>query len=296
MKMSGTYCWKKIKRGEYPAAEEFLIDRESECVAACSRFMHFKANKGHVWALKDETGRIKALLLHHRRSLFPILNSGTDGKANSKAAGKAAIPLPRFLNSFLGKVPIHAVQGLLEDTDILTKAMENLGYFAAEHLDYDLMALDTQPISSCYRYGPPGLLLRPPIPADTDELFHLQAAYEREEVLPGGAEFNPAACRANLEHLLKQEQMLVACLGNRIVGKINTSASSYTRRQIGGVYVHPDCRSMGIAIRMTAVFLKGIIDEGRGVTLFVKKRNTIARSVYKRVGLTAQGNYRISYF
>jgi predicted GNAT family acetyltransferase len=124
----------------------------------------------------------------------------------------------------------------------------------------------------------------------------LQAAYEQEEVLPGGAEFNPAVCRANLEHLLKHEQMLVACLGGHIGGKINTSASSFTRRQIGCVYVHPDCRGNGIAVRMTAVFLKSIIDEGCGITLFVKKRNAAARAVYQRVGLTVQGSYRISYY
>jgi RimJ/RimL family protein N-acetyltransferase len=285
MKADRSCRWKKIKKNEYPAAKEFLIDREDECVAACARFLHMQSNKGHVWALRDESGYIEALLLHHRRSLFPILNGG---------AGD--IPLPRFLSSFLGKVPIHAVQGLKMDAEILTTAMENLGYVPAEHLDYDLMALDSQPLAACYRSGPPELLLRPPVPADIDELFPLQAAYEQEEVLPSGAEFNPASCRANLEHLLKHEQVLIACLGNRIVGKVNTSASSFTRRQVGGVYVHPDYRGMGIAIRMVAVFSRGIIDEGYGITLFVKKRNAAARAVYKRVGLTVQGSYRISYY
>jgi ribosomal protein S18 acetylase RimI-like enzyme len=286
MKEEHTRRWKKVRRNEYAAAAEYLIDREDGCVAACARFLHMRKHKdrGHVWALKDEAGYIDAFLLHHRRALFPILN------------GRTGIPLPRFLRRFLGNVPIHAVQGIRADAEILTKAMENLGYFAAEHLDYDLMALDSRPPDSCYRYGPPELLLRPPGPADADELFRLQAAYEQEEVLPGGAEFDAAVCRANLNHLLKHERMLVACLGSRVVAKINTSASSFTRRQIGGVYVRPDCRGMGIAVRMAAVFFRDIIDEGRGITLFVKKRNAAARAVYRRAGLTVEGNYRISYY
>jgi ribosomal protein S18 acetylase RimI-like enzyme len=286
MKTGRILRWKKIKRNEYAAAAEYLIDRENECVAACARFLHIREHKdrGHVWALKDESGYIDAFLLHHRRALFPILN------------GRTGIPLPRFLNRFLGKVPIHAVQGLKADAEILTKAMENLGYFAAEHLDYDLMALDSRPPDSCRRYGPPELQLRPPGAADIDELLRLQAAYEQEEVLPGGAEFNAAACRANLNHLLKHERMLVACLGSHIVAKINTSAASFTRRQIGGVYVRPDCRGMGIAVRMAAAFFRDIIDEGYGITLFVKKRNAAARAVYRRTGLTVQGSYRISYY
>jgi predicted GNAT family acetyltransferase len=90
--------------------------------------------------------------------------------------------------------------------------------------------------------------------------------------------------------------MLLASLGGQIVGKINTSGLSFTRFQIGGVYVRPDCRSLGIAVRMASVFLKGLVDEGRGVTLFVKKRNAAARAVYRRIGFSVQGNYRISYF
>jgi GNAT superfamily N-acetyltransferase len=286
MKEERSRRWEKLGRNEYAAATEYLIRREDECVAACARFLRMRDYKdqGSVWALKDEAGHIDAFLLFHRRALFPILN------------GRTGIPFPGFLKRFSGKVPIHAVQGLRADAEILIKAMENLGYFAAEHLDYDLMALDSRPPDSCCRYGPPELLLRPPGPDDTEELFRLQAAYEREEVLPGGAEFDAAVCRANLDILLKHERVLLACLGSHIVGKINTSASSFTRCQIGGVYVRPDCRGMGIAVRMAAVFFRDIIDEGRGITLFVKKRNAAARAVYRRTGLTVRGNYRISYY
>jgi GNAT superfamily N-acetyltransferase len=276
--------WKKLRSKNYWEARDFLEGREGRCVSACARFLHMKGSRDHVWALRDDNESIKALLLHSRRSLYPIFNGNKD------------IPLPKFLNNFLLKVPIHAVQGLKPETEILEAAMESKGYHSAERIDYDLMALEDPPVSSCFRSGPVDLQLRPPIARDIDELFTLQAAYEQEEVLPKGAVFNAAASRANLERLLKTEQMLLACLDGRIVAKINTSAASFTRYQIGGVYVKPDCRGRGIAVRMAAVFLKGLINEGRGVTLFVKKENAAARAVYRHTGFTVRGDYRICYY
>jgi predicted GNAT family acetyltransferase len=129
-----------------------------------------------------------------------------------------------------------------------------------------------------------------------DELFILQSGYEKEEVLPAGADFNPAVCRWNLERILAEERVLAAELDGRLVGKINTSAGSFTRNLIGGVYVHPDFRSRGIAQRMTAEFTGTLIAEGRGISLFVKKRNLSAKTVYRRLGFTAVGDYRISYY
>lgn len=237
-----------------------------------------------MWALKDAEGGITGLILHSRRSLFPVFGSSRN------------IPVPRFLKRFLGKTPVHAVQGLEDDVDLLEAAMESRGYFAAERIGYDLMCLDSRPDPGCYRRGPAGLLIRPPVNSDWEELYRLQAAYEQEEVLPKNAVFNPAACRTNLERLLRSEQMLLAVLNGQIVGKINTSAISFTRCQIGGVYVRPDYRGLGIAVRMTAVFLDSLIDEGRGITLFVKKRNASACAVYRRIGFVVEGSYRISYY
>jgi predicted GNAT family acetyltransferase len=83
---------------------------------------------------------------------------------------------------------------------------------------------------------------------------------------------------------------------NRIVGKINTNAASFTRLQVGGVYVLPEYRGLGIGRRMTAAFTGELIQQGRGLTLFVKKNNPAARSIYDRAGFTAAADYRISYY
>ncbi|MDR2110331.1 MAG: GNAT family N-acetyltransferase, partial [Spirochaetaceae bacterium] len=201
--------WRKIRKSEYAGAEEFLRAGEAYCVAACARFLH-KGSHDHLWYTPDPAGIPAAMILQSRRSLFPILR------------GIAGIPLPRFLNRLFGKVSIHAVQGLREDAAILEEILRGLGYTAADKIDYDLMALDGPPEPPVP--GPPGLIVRPPAPGVREALFPLQAAYEQEEVLPRGVLFNPVSCRLSLDHIINREQILIACLEGRIVGKINTNA------------------------------------------------------------------------
>jgi ribosomal protein S18 acetylase RimI-like enzyme len=275
--------WRKVQKNERQKAEAFLRERERFCVTACTRFLGAKTSHGHVWYLSEEA-EISALLLNFNRTLFPVF-----GKMSRVSS-------PKFLNRFLGKVPIHAIQGLQKDAELLETLMKEQGYFAAEWIDYDLMCLDTCPLPETFGTGPAGLILRPPVPRDMESLFVLQSAYEQEEVLPANSVFNPAVCRLNLEHILSRERVLVAELNGQTVGKINTSAESFTRYQIGGVYVHPAYRGLGIGTKMTAVFAHRLLSLGKGLTLFVKKRNTAAKSIYLKTGFTVLADYRITYY
>ncbi|MFP3091109.1 GNAT family N-acetyltransferase [Treponema sp. TIM-1] len=262
----------------------FLRAREIHCVTACAKFISRDGSRDHVWALREEDGTISALILHSGRTLFPVFDRPTH------------IPVPYFMSRFLRKVPIHAIQGCGNDTHMLEYALTGLGYTCVDRIDYDLMTLDRQPNSEALKAGPAGLILRKPEASDQDALYLLQAAYEKEEVLPRGAIFNPAACRRSVERIIADEYILAAELEGRIVGKINTNALSFSRYQIGGVYVHPHYRGRGIAVSMGAAFARFLIAEGWGLSLFVKKRNPAARAVYGRIGFAVASDYRISYY
>jgi predicted GNAT family acetyltransferase len=206
------------------------------------------------------------------------------------------VPPPRFLRGILGgRASLYSLQGRKDDALVMERALEGMGLYAAEKKDYDIMCIDRPPVS-CHSTAPVNLVIRKPVPQDLDALAELHAAYEKEEVLPSGAEFRPAASRLNIERIFAQEQMLVAELGGCLIGKINTNAVGFTRYQIGGVYVHPDYRGMGIAGRMTSEFVVSLAAQGRGVSLFVKKSNIAARRVYLRIGFEITGDYRIDYF
>jgi len=275
--------WYKIRKDERYKAEAFLREREKYCVSASWRFLSMKEGRDHIWYMPLAGGGISALLIHNRQALFPVFGKNPQ------------IPAPRFLNRFLCKVYIHAIQGLHEDAERLETLMEDQGYYAAERIEYELMDLDSK-VNPVTCPGPSGLILRPPLPKDEDHLWALQAAYEKEEVLPANANLDPAVVRLNIQNILKKEKVLVAELDGQIVGKINTSAESFTRYQIGGVYVRPDCRNLGIGSKMTAVFAEGLLAQGKGISLFVKKRNAAACKVYRKIGFNITADYRITYY
>ena len=271
-------------------AKAFLLKREKFCVAACARFIRINENHGRVWCLEPNSGssgELSALLLYSNRGLFPVFGENI------------TIPAPDLLNRFPGRVKIHAVQGLRRDTDLLEALMEKQGYFPAEKFDYHLMSLDSGTnLDPCViaKNSPDGLVMRKPLPEDEDQLFALQAAYEKEEVLPEKSGFDAAHCRLNLKRIISSEHVLVAELGGKVVGKINTSAASFRRYQIGGVYVLPGYRGHGIGLNMTVRFTEFLLADGKGLTLFVKKRNAAAVKIYRKAGFNVLADYRISYY
>ncbi|MDR1098976.1 MAG: GNAT family N-acetyltransferase [Treponema sp.] len=276
--------WRKMKRGDTADTEFFLRRREAWCVGACGRFLKPGSGKKQVWLLRERSGLLSALLLYSRRTLLPVFN------------GQSALPLFRFFRRHFCTLPIYAIQGLREEVRLLEDSMAEMGLYPVDAIDYELMALDTGLPEESFRAGPRNLIFRRPGLMDMTALFELQRAYEKEETIPQGSVFNPAACRLNLQRILAEEQILTAEINGRLAGKINTSARSFTRCQIGGVYVHPDYRGLGIARRMTAEFLQPLIAGGWGISLFVKKKNAAARSVYRSLGFRFLADYRISYY
>jgi ribosomal protein S18 acetylase RimI-like enzyme len=273
--------WRKIKKSQIAGAEELLRANERWCMNACGKFLK---GGSPVWVLGGKKGVPSALVIQARQTLLPVL------------CDQETVPPPRFLRSiFGGKVSLHSLQGRKDDALVMEKALEKMGLYALEKKDYDIMCLDHPPIS-CRSSAPLNLIIRKPVPEDMNALAVLHAAYEREEVLPAASEFRPAASRMNIERIFAEEQMLVAELGGSLIGKINTNAVTFTRYQIGGVYVHPDYRGLGIAGRMTFEFVESLAARGKGISLFVNKSNTAARRVYQRIGFEITGDYRIDYF
>jgi predicted GNAT family acetyltransferase len=278
-------AWRKMKNrdSDIYAAEVLLRAMESKCVGACGRFLALNETKGSVWLLNEKNKNPSALLIYSRSTIIPVL------------CGKKEIPAPVFLKEFIKKSKIHSAQGQKEDVIVLEDKMKQMGAQASDIYDYDLMSLDRQPDQKAISSGPSNLILRVPRLIDLDAIAPLQAAYEREEVLPSGSDFSPAASRVNLANIVSKGQMLCAEIGGRIIGKININAVSFTRYQVGGVYVHPDFRGLGIARRMAYKFISSLVSEGKGVTLFVKKANTTARGLYSSLGFMYSGDYRIIY-
>jgi ribosomal protein S18 acetylase RimI-like enzyme len=276
--------WRKMKNREAAESEALLRDHEFWCVGASGRFLRRKNGEDKVWTLRDGAGSLSALVMQCGQTIMPVL------------CGLKDIPPPKFLSGFLAPVPVHSVQGLRNEAITFENALARMGRETAENIDYDLMYTNRSPNAACFASGPAGLVIRKAEFTDLEGLAVLQTGYEQEEVRPKGTETDPLVSRLNMSQILGREQVMTAELGGFLVGKINTSAVSFTRFQVGGVYVHPDFRSLGIGLRMTAVFIHSLIAQGKGVTLFVRKANPAARRIYQRLGFSFAGDYRISYY
>jgi len=281
--MTEPLSWRKMKKQQTAQTESLLQSHERWCMNACNRYINRNPQEDNVWLLRNKAGEIFALMVHIKQSLLPVL------------CGQKNIPPPRFLRGLFGIVPIHSLQGKKEDVLIMETALEKIGLHAAEKIDYDLMCIDRPP-ENFHTGSLAGLTIRKPQSGDMDALVALQAAYEQEEVIPSASEFNATVSRLNTERIFSKEQMLVAEMGGRLIGKINTNASTFSRYQVGGVYVLPDYRNRGIARKMAGEFITGLVSQGRGISLFVKKSNPCARRVYQRIGFEILGDYRISYY
>ncbi|MDR2795979.1 MAG: GNAT family N-acetyltransferase, partial [Spirochaetaceae bacterium] len=261
--------WWKAHEIERIWPETLLRMKEIYYVAACSRFKTMNFVKDHAWVLTSGGVVASALLLHSKGSLFPVFNGNTD------------IAPPFFLERALKNIRLYSLQGLAEEVETLEAMLLPLGLRGHETVDFKLMALGKSPLPV---KTPAGISFRRAEKSDMDALLPLQAAYEKEEVLPAGSIFDIRACRYNLERIIAEEKTLIALIDKRIAAKINTNAESYSRCQIGGVYVLPEYRGQGIASCLTSAFSRLLLAENKGVNLFVNNNNTAARKVYLRCG------------
>jgi hypothetical protein len=273
--------WEKMRRNnkDIISVENLLNKLEDDYTSACVRYLTLNTDKDTVLILRSFDGKKKqepiALIINSGSTVVPVLNGLTE------------LPMSKSLNDFLKTKKIYSIQGLKKEVLILEDLM-SLESFMLKEKKNQASGLEGRELSN--------LTLRVPRMTDLDALAPLQAAYEHEEVLHKGSIFSAAASRVNLAKTIAGGKILTVSIDGRFIGKINVSGISFTRYLVGGVYVRPDFRGKGIARLMTAKFIRSLLSESRGVTLFVKKANLAAYKLYAGLGFKVRGDYRITYY
>lgn len=280
--MSNKYRWISSRRNNFQGVESFLKEHECFCTAPAAKFKKGLQKQDKVWKLCGESGIINALLFYSGRVLFPVFNNIDP------------VPVPRFTRLLLMQNPVYAIQGCGNDVLQIEKMLNRCGRVPSDSKDFFLMTLDTLPSYS--RKNDSKLIIRKPHANDVENLYELHKQYEIEEVIPRNGTFNPAGCRYLVESMIVRNQVLAGELEGRLVTKVNINADSYTRCQIGGVFTDPFFRGKGYASELVASFCNQLISEGKGVNLFVNKKNTPALKVYKKLGFKIISDYRITYY
>ena len=142
----------------------------------------------------------------------------------------------------------------------------------------------------------PELKIRSAGMGDARKLFTLHTGYEKEEVLLDPSRFNKRLSFQHLEYQLGRNIIYYALLGHHAVSKAGTNAIGYNWCQLGGVYTLPEYRSLGYGKQVVSRVCSEVLRSEKKTALFVKKNNGPALSLYRALGFSITGEYRISYF
>ena len=311
-------AWRRAGREDLPVLEAYLRSREPEAAGFIGRLLRDgrlrlpNPLRGAVYVLKEAGGEALcgALLASPTRAVFPLLDGArgsAEGRTEGSARGAAAVRpaggasavravsdlgLARLLLD-RGYEPVSIV-GLAAEVERLEAA---LGLLPLVPVSYRLMARPASPSAEAASAPPYGACrTRLAGPADLDELYPLQEAYEKEEVLTLIHRFEPAATRAALARSLEERIVVAAEVGGFLVGKAGTNARAFGLDQVGGVYVAPPYRGRGIGRALMEDLLGRLASEGRGASLFVKTHNEPARGLYSSLGFEDLADFRADYF
>ena len=188
---------------------------------------------------------------------------------------------------------LYSIMGRAQDVTALENALMRP---PVQYLEYHLMSQAEAPPEVPLPRLPRDMTIREAAPDEARYLFDIQKKYEIEEVLLPGNTFSPSATMHLLRKTLRDQVVLVAEIERTPVGKANTNARGVFYDQIGGVFTERALRSRGIGTGLMLRLLKRIASEHKNASLFVKKDNAPAQTMYQNIGFAVESEFRISYY
>lgn len=189
---------------------------------------------------------------------------------------------------------LHSVMGLRRDVEIIEASLAKKPF---RFIDYHLMtrncAFSRSPRSLNNQKK---LKICRAYPRHIAELFPLQAAYEKEEVLLNPHEFNTGISHKFFQQNLRKEKIMFARLKHKVVAKAGTNALGFRYAQLGGVYTLHEFRNKGIGTILINSLINYLGESYKGASLFAKKDNPAALRLYEKTGFEVREEFRISYF
>ncbi len=278
--------WAAAAKKDMQEILEYLKGEEPFCVSLLSKLTIKERTAlpafGRLFFRRSSAGGTVngAFLMLRGGALYPMI-SGT----KEEDVGEIRDILKRNRES------VVSIIGEERGVDLLSRSIDRI---PAHRIDYDLLvhtgrAMRTKPL-------PEGFCLRTADCEDAEALFPLQAAYEREEVLISEDSFNARVSFLNLKRSLATEVILILEKDGIPVAKAGTNARGIGYAQIGGVYTLPALRNLGYGKATVSALVRNLAALGLKTCLFVKKANTRAQNLYRVVGFTRLGDFRIQYY
>ncbi len=276
--------WKRAAAKDLPALKDFLLQEEWRCVPFTSRLRQddrkpFSRRPDKRIFINRDRDKVSGALMVTARGLFiPVL---------------AEREQTLFSNLKKMSPSLYSIMGTLPDVQAVAVCFP---IHPEVTVDYFLMTLSRDDYRAPCPVYTPGLEIHEASLKDANRLFPLQAAYEIEEVIISPDHFHKKASFITFKRALQRELITVADMEGRAVAKAGTNAQGFNTAQIGGVYTVEEKRNKGIAFLAMSGLLERIFKEKEMASLFVKKNNPAAISLYRKLGFTLRESYRICYY
>lgn len=293
--------WRLAEKADESVLQAWMVSREAYATALSDRLRTpapFRNDRDRILVHPLGKGQIDALLfLSASGCAMPLIESGLEmDQVQELMAGLRGSLLVQDFR------PASCV-GLEATNQGLQYA---LGWRPALSVRYDAMSLDAKDFAprtgvpsdeeAAVDQALPAWITRNAGPEDLESLLPLARAYEMEEVATPMHPFDEAVCRANQARALARYRVRVLETGGTVVARAQTNAVGYQREQLGGIIVLRELRGRGYGRLVVTELAAAIVAEGKGLSLFVKKGNIVARRLYESLGFRFSGDFRVDYF
>lgn len=283
----------------FAKTKEFLLQNEKKCVSLCDRIFHHEVK--YFLIVEDFSGQQKT---DFSQSQILGVFSYSDGGQILHFFSKIEENRVRYKNLLVKLFEkfdfskLFSIIGETEGTNLLMNGIysaQNRIPFSSRN--YDFMELP----DSSFDFVPiqnktPNLKIEKADMILLEMLKPIQKAYEEEEVLCEGQEFNSLVSTFLLKKTLNAKNVFVATMENKILGKASLNAESENFSQIGGVYTVPEFRGLGIGNRLVRKVISEKKSQGKKIVLFVKTENLPAQKLYENCGFRKFGKFKICYY
>ncbi len=280
--------WRPMRNVYYQQLIKMLKNDEWGHVALASRLKDsdgvFFGNiaDGRIWLLENDGIIYGCLYISRQGSVFPVFDPEKLGMPEKQA-------LRKILMSQRHR--IYLVQGMMPRVSLVD---ELLGMHPSRERNYRLLTCSS-PANGTKEIGLP-VKIRPASTADVRLLWPLERGYLIEEVIEEGSQLNEDLAKRRLHHALKTHLIYCTLLHELPVAKAGTNGRGWKYDQIGGVFVSPTYRNLGLGRLVMMELLKTIEKMHRQACLFVDISNKPALHLYTSIGFVDRGGYRISYW
>jgi predicted GNAT family acetyltransferase len=136
---------------------------------------------------------------------------------------------------------------------------------------------------------------RPSTMADLEKVLAVNSAMAQEEGGSNPLKRDPSGFRNRTARRIEQSRVWVLLDENRLIFKADIVSQTPSVTYLEGIYVHPEERRKGHALRCLTKLSSLLLKDTRSICLTVNDRNKNAVALYEKVGFKFHSNYETIY-